>query len=101
MSSEDKCASEPQSKIPDPLASLDEEIRAELEFYLAQPEGWKKDLQGKYAVIKNQQVHRVFDSRDDAYAFALEKFGNTKFLIQQIGAEQTINYTTQALIGAI
>ena len=89
-----------QNKTPDPFASLDEEIKAELEFYLAQPESWKKEFQGKYAVIKNQEIHRIFDSREDAYAFALDTFGNTKFLIQQIGAEETINYTTRALIGA-
>ena len=86
---------------PDPFAPLDDEIRTELEYYLSQPENWKKDFQGKFAVIKNREIHKVFESRDDAYAYALEKFGNTKFLIQQIGAEDTIHHTTQTLLGAV
>lgn len=76
-------------------------VRAELEYYLSQPESWKKDFQGKFAVIKNREIHKVFESRDDAYSYALQKFGNTKFLIQQVGAEDTINYTTQTLLGAV
>jgi hypothetical protein len=90
-----------KQEAPDPFGSLDGDIRAELEFYLSQPDSWKKDFQGKFAVIKNREVHKVFDSRADALAYALEKFGNTKFLIQPIGAEDTINYTTQALLGMV
>ncbi|NQT82087.1 hypothetical protein HQ563_03635 [bacterium] len=101
MGAKDSKAMPQEGDTPDPFASLDDEIRTELEYYLSQPESWKKDLQGKFAVIKNREIHKVFESRGDAYAYALEKFGNTKFLIQQIGAEDTINYTTQALLGAV
>ena len=101
MSDQQKKPIQPQGEIPDPFAALDEEIKAELEFYLARPESWKKKHQGKYVVIRNQEIHNVFDSYGDAYAFALDKFGNTKFLIQQIGAEETISYTTESLIGAV
>lgn len=101
MSDERKEALGPQGEVPDPFALLDEEIKAELKFYLAQPESWKEDYQGKYAVIKNRKIHKIFESREDAYVYALDKFGNTKFLIQQVGAEDTINYTTQMLLGAV
>ncbi len=101
MSDERKETLHPQAGIPDPFGSLNEEIRAELEFYLAQPESWKKEFQGKYAVVKNRKIHKTFESREDAYAYALDEFGNTTFLIQQVGAENTVNYTTQMLLGAV
>lgn len=78
---------------------VDIQLQKELEFYLKQSDDWKKQNYGKFVLIKDQKIHGTFESYEDALKEAVEKFGNTKFLIQEIGSEDRINYSTFALLG--
>jgi len=91
---------QPNNKPSDPFASLNEEIRADFQFYLGLPGEWKKEHRGQYAVIKNKKVHNILADYKDALAYAAQEFGDDQFLIQQVGTEDTVHYTTQALLGA-
>ena len=81
--------------------SIDKQLQRELEFYLKQSEDWKKQNHGKFVLIKDQAIHGIFESYEDALQEAVKKFDNEKFLIQQVGTEDRVNYNTFALLGAI
>ena len=100
MSTKNITSSQPEGGAPDPFASLDQDIKAEFLFYLGQPEEWKKENQGKFVVIKNKEIHNILEDYKDALSYAVNEFGDEKFLIHQVGAEDMIHYTTQALMGA-
>ncbi len=78
---------------------MDKELKTEFEFYLSQPNDWKKQNQGKLVVIKEGQIHKIFESYNDAFSYGVETFGNVKFLIQEMGSEDIVHYTTQGLLG--
>ena len=40
--------------------------------------------EGKFVLIRNDQVIRVYDSKMDAIAQGYEQFGNVPFLVKQI-----------------
>jgi len=90
---------QPILKPSDPFASVNEEMKADFQFYLGLPDEWKKENQGKFAVIKNKKVLKVLADYRDALAYAVEQLGDDQFLIQQVGTEDTVHYTTQALLG--
>jgi hypothetical protein len=81
--------------------NVDKELLKEFEFYRSQPEEWRKQNNGKFVLIKNQQSCGIFESYADALQEGVKKFGTEKFLIQKIGSEDAINYNTFSLIGAI
>ncbi len=81
--------------------NIDKQLQEEFEFYLSQPEEWKKENYGKFVLIKDQKIQGIFQSYEDAIQFAIEKFGNEKFLIQEVGSEERVNYNTFSILGAI
>lgn len=80
---------------------VDEELKEEFEFYKNQPEEWRKENQGKFVLIKDQKVRGTFESYADALQEGTKLFGDKKFLIQEVGKEEEINYNTLSLMGAI
>ncbi len=55
------------------------------------PELLQTDL-GKFAVFKDDDFLGVFETNDEAYSAALEKYGITSFLLQPIRAKEPIRY---------
>lgn len=99
MSVEGSARGQPENKASNAFAGLNEEIKADFQFYLSLSEEWKNEHRGQYAVVKNKKVHKVFADYKDALAYAVQEFGGDQFLIQQVGTEDTMHYTTQALLG--
>jgi predicted choloylglycine hydrolase len=81
--------------------AVDPEILKEFNFYKAQPEEWKKQNNGKFVLIKNQEIYGIFENYADALQEGVKKFVNEKFLIYQVGKEDVINYNTFSLIGMV
>jgi len=57
-----------------------------------------KDQKGRFALIKNQQIHGTYASVKEALQHGYEKFGNTEFLIQEITDELRVNYINSAFL---
>jgi len=67
--------------LPPELEPLRVELRA---YYRELPQLLEDGAEGKYAVVKNGEMHGVWDTTHDAYQFALFKFGEERPLIQRI-----------------
>jgi len=64
------------------------ELSKELVYFKSQKETWLKSYAGKYALIKEESLIGTFDSMEDAYKVAIDKFGNSPVLIKKISAEE-------------
>lgn len=53
--------------------------------------------EGKYFVVKAEDVLGVFDSLDQALAAGYEKYGDVDFLVKQIHAVEPIEYFSRDL----
>ncbi|OIN97877.1 hypothetical protein AUJ66_02040 [Candidatus Desantisbacteria bacterium CG1_02_38_46] len=80
---------------------VDEKLKKEFEFYKSQPEEWRKENQGNFVLIKDQKIQGIFESYTDALQEGVKLFSTEKFLIQQVGQEDIINYNTSSLIGVM
>jgi len=60
-------------------------LQSEIDFFNQRRSALLAEHRGKYAVVKNQEVHGIFDSEENAYAAGLEKLGIVPFLIAFIG----------------
>lgn len=86
---------------PGDASDIDPVIVREYEAYLAQPEGWKEANRGKFVVFKDGKLVGVFDTSADALRRAVDKFGLDRFLVHQVGDEDTPHTFTQAMLGYI
>ena len=71
----------PPAMLPQELEPLRTELGA---YYRELPRLLKEGGNGKYAVVKGDSMHGVWDTTHDAYQFALDKFGDERVLIQKI-----------------
>lgn len=79
--------------------SIDKTIEKEYQFYLSQPDEWKKVNYGKFVLIKDQNIIDTYSSYEDALKEGLKRFGDVPFLAHKIGEEDIIHYTTFGLMG--
>ena len=59
------------------------QLQIELEYFKAHQDELVKKYEGKFLVIKDQQIQDVYDTESDAYNEAKKKFDLGSFLIQQ------------------
>ncbi len=62
---------------------MDEQLKKELEYFKTHQDELVKKHEGKFLVIKDQQVQGVYETELGAYTEAKEKFTLGTFLIQQ------------------
>ncbi|MDY7010649.1 MAG: hypothetical protein SVV80_07840 [Planctomycetota bacterium] len=78
---------------------MTENLEQELRTY----EDHKADLlskaRGKFALIKDQEVCDVFETRNDAVRQGYERFGNVPFLVKEILEIETPQNFTSNLLG--
>ena len=67
----------------------DQPLKKEFEFFLNHQTDLVKQYDGKFIVIKNEQVVGAYNSQEEAFAEASKKFDAGTFLIQECrpGAE--------------
>jgi len=58
-------------------------LEQEFKFYIENQNDLVKNYQGKYLIIKDQQIKGSFDSKTDAYFSGKENFEFGTFLIQK------------------
>ena len=63
-------------------------LEKELEFFNSNREGWLKEHEGKYVLVKGMETVGFFDTVEKAYAEGIKRFGNFPFLIKQILREE-------------
>jgi hypothetical protein len=51
--------------------------------------------QGKYAVIKGDEIAGIFDTYSDALKFGYERFSIDQFLVKQISATERVSYISR------
>lgn len=75
-----------------------EMLKKELQTYEAQKSELIGKSQGKFVLVKDDQVIDVFDTRIDAIRQCYERFGNVPFLVKQIVEVETPqNFTSNLL----
>ena len=59
-------------------------LETELRIYEQQREHLLGTAEGKFVLIRNEEIVGVYDSKMDAIAQGYQKFGNVPFLVKQI-----------------
>jgi hypothetical protein len=59
-------------------------LEAELATYEARREELLASAEGKYVLIKGEEVAGVYDSQEDAVREGYRRFGNVPFLVKQV-----------------
>ena len=83
------------------MPTVDPSLKKEFDFYLQQPEMWKSEHRGKFAVVFHQAIQGVYVAYEDALVAALKQFGEAPFLVHEVGEEDRLNVTTQSMLGAV
>lgn len=74
-------------------------LKKELETFAKNKPELLSDHTGKYALIKDDKIIRIFESQNDAIKTGFEMFGNKPFLVKKIEAiEQTQNFTSNLIL---
>jgi hypothetical protein len=76
-------------------------LEQELEFFEKHRREWVKEHEGKFALIKDQTLVDTFDTAENAYVAALERFGNVPVLIKQIVSEDPVQHLPALSYGLI
>ena len=63
---------------------MDKTLETELRTYEQHREHLLGTAEGKFVLIRNEEIIGIFDSKMDAIARGYEKFGNVPFLVKQI-----------------
>ncbi len=66
-------------------------LKEEYEFYLSNKEKLLQ-YEGKFVLIKGNEIVDIFSSYEDALKGGLKRFGNSPFPIQQVKKIEDINY---------
>ncbi len=74
--------------VNDSIAQLSEEMRREYEAYLRMKGDLLKKYEGKVVLIKDGRLVGVYDSEEEAFLAALEKFGPVPVLIKRVRREE-------------
>lgn len=67
-------------------------LTQEYQTYKARREELLLKHEGKFVLIKGNQMIDLFTSYEDALKEGLKKFGNTPFLVKQIQREEEVNF---------
>ena len=76
-------------------------LKAELWFYNNQKEELLKHYEGQFALIKGKKLIDTYTTWEEAFNDAIEKFGNSPFLIKPVQEEEEFVQFPALLVGAI
>ena len=81
----------------------DSQLETELAYFEAHRSEWLQHHEGKFALIRGENLAGVFDSWENAYESGVRKWGNVAFLVKQIlprDPVETVPALTYGLINA-
>lgn len=77
------------------------DLQKEFDFYLAHQDDLVEKYNGRFLVIKDDQVQGDFDAQMDAYTWATERFALGTFLIQRVSpGDEAYSQTFYSRVGA-
>ena len=76
-----------------------EMLEKELEVYQANKAQLVEQFEGRFVLVKDDQIVDVFETRLDAIRQGYKRFGNTPFLVKQIVDVEIPLYFTSNLLG--
>jgi hypothetical protein len=87
-----------KARIPPDQRSGSTSLKREQAVYEANLSRWLSDHEGEYVLIKGDQVHGFYDSRDDALTAGYTRFGIGPLFVKQVSPSEPINHIPNALI---
>lgn len=78
---------------------MDKALETELRTYEQHREHLLGTAEGKFVLIRNDEIVGVYDSKMDAIAQGYQKFGNVPFLVKQILKVETPQTFVSGLLG--
>jgi hypothetical protein len=73
-------------------------LEQELKTFKDKKQELLRQYNGKYVLIKGDQVIGIFESEKDAIGTGIQKFGNVPFLVKKVEeVEQSQNYTSNLI----
>lgn len=77
-------------------------LKHELNYYKENKDDWlEKYGEGKFIVIKEDQVIGPYDDREKAYEEGLNEFGLKPFLVQRVSKEEQVDHLPALELGII
>lgn len=76
-------------------------LETELEYFEQHREEWVKHHVGKFALVRMDNLHDVYDTPEAAYEAGVELWGNVPFLIKQILPEDPIEQAPALVYGLL
>ena len=83
------------------MADAPRELEIEIRYFEANLENWLKDHQGKFALVKGEELIGTFDNPENAYIAGVQKFGNVPFLIRRITGQDTTVHLPALTLGLL
>ena len=76
-------------------------LETESEFFEQHRAEWLGGYEGKFALIRGQELAGVFDTPEAAYEAGIEKWGNVPFLVKQILPEDRVEQAPALVYGLL
>ncbi len=73
-------------------------LKREQSLYEASLSRWLSDHEGEYVLIKGDEVHGFYDSRDDALTAGYTRFGIGPLFVKQVSLSEPVYHIPNALI---
>ena len=76
-------------------------LETEIHYFEQHRVEWVKHHREKFALVKGETLHGIYDTADNAYEAGVEAWGNVPFLIKQILPEDPIEQVPALVHGLI
>ena len=76
-------------------------LERELEHFEAHRAEWLVHHEGKFALIRGDQLQGVYDTADAAYEAGVDQWGNVPFLVKQILPEDLVEQSPALVYGLL
>ena len=76
-------------------------LQVELDYFNAHKTEWLSRHQGKFLLIKGEELLDVFSTLEDAYKAGVKLFGNQPFFIRRLEETNSTNQIPSLMLGII
>lgn len=83
-----------------PLDRLDMALERELSLFESSRQEWLKDHDGQFVLIKGTD-YSFFDTDDEAYTVAVQKYGNEDVFIKQVLVKDRVEDSLSLMYGLV
>ena len=76
-------------------------LEKELQVFEAKKADWLKHHEGKYTLVRGEEVAGFFDTAEAAYVEGVRKWGNMPFLVKQVLCEEVVEQSPALMCGLL